>query len=459
MKIKEKLTAWKGKLKSTRVVQRVLNSRITMWFGHVFAHCRENPFPAQILLTIAYRLVLDLLYIASISPLYAYSGLTLDIEPLRYLASLLSMVIFAPFVAKLINDGTPSAILVTVLNFLYFIPFTSYCGCKGSDMSFFLIGLAYWALLLLLQCRIPVLALRPLNTKSVHPFAKLLTIGAILLVLGISGKYTGFRLTLDFINVYDVRLEARSYSMPTLLSYALSAMTVVLAVLLMYWLKKKKYIVVAVLGVTYLFYFSIGAHKSVFLLLALVIAAFFFYRDWMLRWLPGALTVAAGIALLEEKLVGSFYIMTLFFRRMMYLPVKISEQRFVFFQENPLNLFRDGIMGKLSFESIYSSTIARVIGEYRGNPEESANNGLLGDLFTNLPIGLGLILMPLILILCFRLLDLAAAKLERKYLLPFCILFANSFINGSWSTVLLSGGFLLACVLLYFFPKEEHSRL
>ena len=87
--------------------------------------------------------------------------------------------------------------------------------------------------------------------------------------------------------------------------------------------------------------------------------------------------------------------------------------------------------------------------------ETNANNGLLGDMFANLPILFGLLLMPLLLILCFRLMDLATEKVPLKYLVPFCVFFASAFMNGSWGTVLLSHGFLVACLLLYIFPREE----
>lgn len=145
--------------------------------------------------------------------------------------------------------------------------------------------------------------------------------------------------------------------------------------------------------------------------------------------------------------------MSLFFRRVMYVPVQISEHCAMYASLRPLNLFQQGIMGKLSFESIYSANISKVIGAYMGS-FSAANNGLLGDLYLNLPAVPGILLMPLILIVCLRLFDLLAGKVERKYLLPFCVYYAFGFINSSWSTVLLSHGFLIACLLLYLFPKE-----
>ena len=45
--------------------------------------CKENPFPLLILLTLGYRLLLDVLYIKVLSPAYSYVWMTVDIVPLQ----------------------------------------------------------------------------------------------------------------------------------------------------------------------------------------------------------------------------------------------------------------------------------------------------------------------------------------------------------------------------------------
>ena len=261
------------------------------------------------------------------------------------------------------------------------------------------------------------------------------------------------------IEVYGIRSEADAYAIPVILEYVLSAMSVVLSILLLYWLQKKKYLIVVGLVVIFWLYYSISALKSVFMFLFLILACALVYRKWMLRWISGFLSLAVLMAFLEEKILGTTYLLFLLFYRMMMLPIQLAEEAALFFREHPLNLFRDGIMGKFSFESIYSTPIQKVLGEQSCYPESFANVGLLGDFFTNLPVVLGLVLLPLILVLCFRLLDLVSGNITPKILIAFCVFFAYGFSNMSWSTVLLTNGYLLACVLLYFFPKEEGSHL
>lgn len=452
MKCKDKATQAAERVKVGRQPAARLRPGATLASSHVFL--------LQILMVMIYRLALDYVYLAMICRIFGYSGFYADVQAPLYGASLLAVLVFAPFVVRLQEEPLPSARIVSFLNYIYFIPMTSYCGCSGAGAAFFFIGLVYWALLLLFQFRLPVLNLKAPPLGHARKAYLALTVLASAFILFISGRYTGFRFTLDFINVYDIRAEAAGYDMPGIFSYALSMIGVVMAVLLLYWLTRKKYMTVAALVVVYLFLFSIAANKSLFFFLLLLLAGYFLYRPWMMRWLGGLLSLLAVVAVLEEKLVGSFYVMSLFFRRSMFLVVRISRECMEFFSKNPLSLFRDSVLGKLPGVSpIYTTSIAKTMGEFRGNIGESANNGMLGDLFANFPVLIGIFLLPLILVVCFRLLDAAAHRLPERLTVATCAYFAFSFANTSWSTALLSHGFLIACLMFYFFPKEEKLTL
>ena len=435
-------------------VGRIRNSVAGRAFQCVFGFAETHIFPVQILLLLLYRGALDLVYLKWLSPRYAYSGFTTDISLPLYLLSWVLLAVIAPFTVGLHQDDRPSASIVLLLSYFYFVPLTSYSGCKGSSLSFLLFGAAYWVLLLIFQYVLPPVAFKPLALRHSRMLFTGISVFSALLVLFVSGKYTHFRIFLNFIDVYGVRAEAAGYQMPGILSYLLSFMTITLSMSLLFWLQRKKYAAVVGLLVIYLFYYSIAADKSNFLFLLLLLGCYWVYRPWMRRY--AALFLSGGI--LGVGLccsVVSILPMSMLMRRLMYIPVQISEACQQFAAENPWNLFRYGIMGKLGFSPLYTQSIPRVIGEFMGELSTNANNGLLGDLFVNLPAALGLLLMPLVLVLCFRLLDMVSRGLPQKIFISFCVYHAVSFINTSWSTVLLSHGFLLNCVLLYIFPRKE----
>lgn len=423
-----------------------------------FSSYYHIPFIIQVAFVILYRGCLDVIYVTILSPLfsYSYTQLTTHFVLTAYLCSVVTVIAAAPFVVRMVKEQTPSAMLLSLLNYMYFIPLTSYYGCKGTvDSGFYMIAVIYWALIILYQLKLPIVRLKP---PSVHDLKKIytaITVISCAFVVFISWKYTGLRFTLDFLDVYGIRDEAAKYSIPGWASYLLGMMPVILAVLLLYWMQQKKWSVSAVLIVVYLLLFSIAGNKSYFFMLFLTLASFFLYKKWMLNVLPGMFLLFNFAGIAEYAVRGSYMILSLFTRRMMYVPCALSHIYFEFFSENPVNLFREGLMSKLSFDSIYSQNIPRMIGEHFEEYAMNANNGLLGDMFANLPVCAGLILMPLIVVICLRVLDMAAKNVDERVLLPFSFYFAGSFMNASWSTVLLTHGFLVACIMLYFYPRSE----
>ncbi len=423
---------------------------------------KKHSFSFQILCVFLYRVCLDALYIGIISPVYrySYSGFYTRLLVLPYLISILAVLILAPFIAEINTRRTPSSMLVTILQYLYFIPLTSFYGCIGTvSPTFFVIAMAYWTALLAWQLCLPTLSLRQLPIRHVRQFFWGLTILASVFTLAVSWRYTGLRFTLDFINVYEIRADAAEYDMPTVVKYLLNAMPMILVVVLLYWLEHRKRLMAMIVSVVYLFLFSIAGDKSCFFMLFLALGIYYLYRPWMFRWLPILLIGVAVIEVLEHLALGTNWILSLFTRRMMYVPVAHSEAYYRFFSVNPVDLFCSGIMGKLSFQTGYIKDIPRTIAEFIGEYSMNANNGLLGDMFANLPPLLGILIMPLILVISFRLLDLAAVGQKDKIVIPFAVYFAITFINSSWSTTLLSHGMLLTCILLYLYPRDEKRSI
>lgn len=341
-------------MKLPSVTEKLRGSRAAQSLEKLSRVSRRHQFLFQCGLILLYRLVLDFMYLTQLSPIYAYSGFTTDLVWIKYALSWLLVLVCLPLVVGLQGqEERPSSILVTLMNYVYFLPMTSYLGCKGSDLGFFCAVAVYWLVLLAVQLRMPTILVPKLPHRHTSLLFFLVSVGACLFVMGISGLYTGFRLKLNISDVYGIRAEAAAYDIPGLFSYILSWMTVILSVLILYWLQKRRYVAVGVLVVVYLFYYSISAQKSVFLFLFLLLFCYLLYRRWMYRWCAGLLSLGVmGCWVLEA---GAQFLtpMSLFVRRLMYVPVQLSEVYAQFFREHPLNLFRDGILGKLSYDPVY----------------------------------------------------------------------------------------------------------
>ena len=434
---------------------RFMRSRIGMCTVRWASFCQRVSPLLQCGMILFYRLMLDLAYITVLSPNYSYGGFSTQIIPLIYALSWLILLVCLPIcIGILRQESRSSSVLVTIINVCYFIPMTSFLGCHGTTIEFLVVTWLYWLALLLLQWFIPSFTVQKIFFARAGTAFKVLTIAVVVLVIGVSGYYTGFRLHFNIIDVYDVRSEAAAYNIPTVLEYALSMMSIVLSILIIFWLQKRRWIVVAILAATYFLYFFFFFQKSVFFFLILTLACYFLYREWMYRILPAIMAAGVFICWVAQSVFDWIWPLSLFVRRLLYIPVSISQSYYEYFSVNPLNFFREGVLGRFGYDSIYSDRIVEVIGEYEGT-FANANNGLIGDMCANLPLALGVLIMPLILVVCFRLLDVATTGLPKKLYFALCIYVAFGFINSSWSTVLLTTGFLAGCGLFYVFPLKE----
>lgn len=160
-------------------------------------------------------------------------------------------------------------------------------------------------------------------------------------------------------------------------------------------------------------------------------------------------------AIIEEKL-GSIFIVSFLFRRQGMVLAQLSEQYYRFFLENPIDIFRNNIMGKFGFDSIYSNTLARVIGDNYQTQTVNCNNGLLADVWSGLGF-IGIIVMPIIIIICFRLLDFVSYEVDLRLMVGLVLYYAIAFANTTWSTVLITHGFIVLCLMLIIFPRKTYK--
>ena len=214
-------------MKLPSVTEKLRGSRAAQSLEKLSRVSRRHQFLFQCGLILLYRLVLDFMYLTQLSPIYAYSGFTTDLVWIKYALSWLLVLVCLPLVVGLQGqEERPSSILVTLMNYVYFLPMTSYLGCKGSDLGFFCAVAVYWLVLLAVQLRMPTILVPKLPHRHTSLLFFLVSVGACLFVMGISGIYTGFRLKLNLSDVYGIRAEAAAYDIPGLFAYVLSWMNV-----------------------------------------------------------------------------------------------------------------------------------------------------------------------------------------------------------------------------------------
>lgn len=233
--------------------------------------------------------------------------------------------------------------------------------------------------------------------------------------------------------------------------------TIVIPMLILIAFVKEKYFFVVVGCFLLVLNFSFAGHKSVLFMGILIVAGYVFWRKEMVNIImPGGIIICL-LSLVECFFFNHAYVISYFFRRQGIDLALLSDEYYRYFMHNPTDIFRGTFLGKLGFISPYKINISRVIGNNYETQVVNCNNGMLADVWSNLGM-VGIIVMPVILVVCFRLFDLVSDKIDTRCFIGLSIYYAVMFCNTTWSTVLLTHGFLIMCVLFFLFPKEQEGK-
>ena len=198
------------------------------------------------LIVIAIRLMLDLSYYYVVYPNYIYMGFNCSFSLTRYFLSwvilLASLFLFDYYYKN--EQRTVSAQFVFFLYVLSFIPFTSLSAFESFDSSFIFSNTVFWFAILILCRVVPSIkmqvGLSPSKSNSPDVIVNSICLVLVSVILFISAKYTHFRFNFSLSNVYDLRAEANSYDLPTVINYVFSASKTSLCLLVFYYLKNRK---------------------------------------------------------------------------------------------------------------------------------------------------------------------------------------------------------------------------
>ena len=418
---------------------------------------------------IIYRVMLDVVYFNIISPVYAYAGF-IDARDTRHLVvSWILFFVFYLFMRDIIftEDDGIMHIVVMVLYCIVFVPFTSSVYMGFTTWVFVFWHSLYWIVFITVaRCafympkkRLPVLKVSQLWLDDRIVVA--IGVAAFFVVFFISGRYAHFRLNFDLFSVYDLRLEARNFGMPTIMAYMFSWTKAINTIMLAYTLVRKRYELAAFFFAIQMLSFGIDGSKSTFFMPFLVIIAVVVYN--IISSVALKLFVVYGLAggsilaLIEYLLLGSMNIATLFVRRLLFVPALLNEQYFDYFTKNQPDYFRGSFLRIIGAESPYASDggIARMIGRvYYGSDVMNCNNGLFSDAFSNLGY-IGVFVMPAIIVFFLYVFDRSTCGLDKRIVLASGLFVSLNIMSTSFTMVLLTHGFLVLILLTWMMNPEN----
>lgn len=253
--------------------------------------------------------------------------------------------------------------------------------------------------------------------------------------------------------LYQARMEARAQS-NIFTGYLFGPLTKVLLPSLMVYglLRKNKLLWIS--GIALMMYiFMINPHKSVFMSI-FVVLAFYFFKNYNAK---AGMLISGIVGLIVGSIIfswttGNLLPESIFVRRMFFLPVQISNEYFLFFNDNHIYLSHSILKSFNDYP--YDLEPAFLMGKHiYNNPLTSCNTGIVADGYMNFGI-IGSIVFMTIAAVIIRFLE--ALNMHHSFF-GISFLFVLLFLNSALFTSLLTHGGLFFLLLGIFFYKNTHN--
>lgn len=421
---------------------------------------------------IFFRLVLDYIYVHIISPIYAYSGFICERNISGFILSWGIYIVFFPLVKNIVlsNEEHISTIITTTIYLISFTPFTSLIYMGVIPDRLIITMCLYWCILLILlgftnrstKKRSPVLyaGVYPLDDKLVV----IIGIIASLVVVFVSWIYTDFHLQLD-LEVYGQRSKAAAFAMPQILRYMFSWSRAIIPLIFAYSVIHEKIIpAIWYLAVSFLS-FGVDGSKTVLFMPILVLVVIILAKKINFCQIKVILiygiTAVAIISAMIYTLRKSITLVSLFVRRVLYVPAIINVYYFDFFSSHEPDFFRSGFLSKLGATSPYTKyvDIPHTIGMvYYQNPNTGANNGLFSDAIANLGF-MGTIIMPFFTAFVIWLFDRCTYGLDKRVILASAMYISFALVSSSLTTTLMTHGLIVMMIITSVMKRDDYMEV
>jgi hypothetical protein len=410
------------------------------------------------LILLIYKLSLDFAYVVTITPSFDYMGMHNHFFTYKYLISMAVLLLLLNSVIKLIGNHYPSASIILLLNLIYFFPGCTLYAFGGIPDHYFIFFASYWMILMILYYKLIFPRIKQFNAKLNMQLFLIIVFSIIAVSLTITGLYNSFNLYFSVENVYDLRFAQRDLDLPVIVHYLQPIASTLSPLIMVYLFIEKRPVWGIVMIFVQLLLFAFGGMKSTFFILIISILIYLFYKSSRNRYLAIGLFSLNIVALIEIIATKISYVSSFILFRVLFVPNLLSYYYYDYTLSHNYLLLRDSILRRIGFDSPYSIPLPYLIGtEYFNDPTNCANNGLAGDAYSNFG-WLSLLLYPLMIVMVCKIFDRCSERLNPKIGFTAAFIFAIGFANSSFFSLMLTNGFILTCIMLFFMPRHKHGQ-
>jgi hypothetical protein len=263
---------------------------------------------------------------------------------------------------------------------------------------------------------------------------------------------SGVSFNLDFSKVYEFRAENADLSSGGILAYTNNWTYQVFNVFLMALaLFYRRFVLFLLFVLIQVYFFAASTHKTVLFLPLLVFGIWFYFRRYSsLVVVPAVISLIVVFSLVSYLFFGDVWLSSLFSRRVFFVPAKLTFVYFDFFSNNPNVYWSNSVLSWL-LPYPYDLSMTHVVGRYVGRDGMGANNGFIASGFAHAGL-FGVILYVVLTGLVLRFLnDVTKGTMPLWLAVSLCVVPMRALlISSDLLTVMLTHGFLVAIILIYF---------
>lgn len=369
-----------------------------------------------ILTAIVFRFGLELGYQDFVFPVYEYTGLTLELDSTKYLESwIIFVLLLALFPTRLIRV---SDYMLGYLLFVFLSPLLVFYGLTNADRSHLYIVLGSVALTMIVRSgrpfRIPYVSSGRV-ISIVLMYAGILAVTVWMLA---SGGMSYFNL--DFAKVYDFRAVVGEVLDQGPMAYLNTWATKVfgpIALALALW--HRQFLLAFALVVLHVFWFGVSSHKAILFFPLLVVSVWLGFRFFRaIALMPFGMSLIIGVAYYFYIELGEIMPGAVLIHRVFFVPAELTFKYYEFFSTNP-HVYWSESLTSWFLQYPYDVSTPKVIGAFRGNPEENANNSYLATGYMHAGV-FGMAIYGILVGLIMRTLDSIAREGVPVWLVVAC---------------------------------------
>lgn len=406
----------------------------------------------MVVVVVLYKVVLELLYVFDVSKVFGYYGLTVNMNVGKSAISYL--LIIALLILSPKNERLPSTFFYFFIMVFTVVPLFSFYWLNDQDSTYIVMVFISMLLIRFVLC-FPRIKIHKTIIKREFLVTSFLVVVYATLYIAIFFTYGLPSVkSLSFSDIYSLRQERRLVGF---LGYAVNWLAkVVNPFLILVFVDRKRPIAVGVIGALQLTLYAVFGYKAFLLSIGAIFGCVFLMRrDMFSGALVGVLTT---VNVLSNSNI-SVALTTLIPFRMVFLPAVIQYWYYEFFSVFPKLNFSEGVLGKIfGIDSPYYERGFDLIGiHYRGFAH-TVNSGMFGDAYAN-----GGFYAMLVIALLFGVMAHVFDSITTDLPIYFSVssmAYMMFVLNDTGLlTSLLTGGFILMLVLMYFYSSRFRDML